>query len=85
MTARMGELPVPVAQAGKIFEGWLPDAWWFPAEDTVKITENTPLTATSGTDKREIAVLPDAEQGIFEQTRGSSSSSTQLKALCPSA
>ena len=55
-----GELPVPVAQAGKIFEGWLLDGMVVSAEDTVKITENTLLTA-KWTDKREIAVLPDAD------------------------
>lgn len=55
-----GELPVPAAQAGKIFEGWLLDGAMVSAEDTVKITENTLLTA-KWTDKREIAVLPDAD------------------------
>ena len=55
-----GELPVPAAQAGKIFEGWLLDGMVVSAEDTVKITENTLLTA-KWTDKREIAVLPDAD------------------------
>lgn len=55
-----GELPVPVAQAGKIFEGWLLDGMVVSAEDTVKITENTLLTA-KWTDKREIAVQPDAD------------------------
>ncbi len=55
-----GELPVPAAQAGKIFEGWLLDGAVVSAEDTVKITENTLLTA-KWTDKREIAVLPDAD------------------------
>ena len=55
-----GELPVPAAQAGKIFEGWLLNGAVVSAEDTVKITENTLLTA-KWTDKREIAVLPDAD------------------------
>lgn len=55
-----GELPVPAAQAGKIFEGWLLDGAMVSAEDTVKITENTLLTA-KWIDKREIAVLPDAD------------------------
>ncbi len=55
-----GEFPVPAAQAGKIFEGWLLDGAVVSAEDTVKITENTLLTA-KWTDKREIAVLPDAD------------------------
>ena len=55
-----GELPVPAAQAGKIFEGWLLNGAVVSAEDTVKITENTLLTA-KWTDKREIAVRPDAD------------------------
>lgn len=55
-----GGLPVPAAQAGKIFEGWLLDGAMVSAEDTVKITENTLFTA-KWTDKREIAVLPDAD------------------------
>lgn len=55
-----GEFPVPAAQAGKIFEGWLLDGAVVSAEDTVKITENTLLTA-KWTDKREIAVRPDAD------------------------